>query len=319
MRLVFAGTPEFARIALTALSRAGHEIVAVLTQPDRPKGRGLDVMESPVKQEASRLGLEVLQPLSLRTERPGAEQAKARLRQLAPDLMVVAAYGLILPADVLAIPRYGCLNIHASLLPRWRGAAPIQRAIAAGDGQTGVALMQMEVGLDTGPIWSMTATEIKPGDNFQTLHDRLAEIGARDLVSLLADFPPAGRQPEPQAKEGVVYAHKIQKEDLRIDWAQSSSQVAAQIRAFDPAPGAVASIGELQIKCFDAQVYVMDLKNTVSGQIIQADGNGFVVACGSGAVTIGAAQKPGGRRLGFREFLNGRPVTAGQCFDLPKE
>ncbi len=319
MRLVFAGTPEFARIALTALSRAGHEILAVLTQPDRPKGRGLDVVQSPVKQEALRLGLDVLQPLSLRQDRPGADETKAHLRALAPELMVVAAYGLILPADVLAIPRYGCLNIHASLLPRWRGAAPIQRAIAAGDTQTGIALMQMEEGLDTGPIWSMTATDIGPEDNFQTLHDRLAQIGARDLVSLLADFPPAGRQPEPQAKEGVVYAHKIEKQDLRIDWSQASSQVAAQIRAFDPAPGAVASIGELQIKCFDARVQAVDLKNPVSGQIIQADGNGFVVACGSGAVAIGAAQKPGGRRLGFREFLNGRPVTAGQCFDLPKE
>lgn len=319
MRLVFAGTPDFARIALTALSRAGHEILAVLTQPDRPKGRGLDVVQSPVKEEAQRLGLEVLQPLSLRAERPGAEQTKARLRQLDPELMVVAAYGLILPADVLAIPRFGCLNIHASLLPRWRGAAPIQRAIAAGDGQTGVALMQMEEGLDTGPVWSMTATDIWPEDNFQTLHDRLAEMGARDLVSLLADFPPAGRQPKPQADEGVVYAHKIQKQDLRIDWSQPSSRVATQIQAFDPAPGAVATIGELQIKCFDARVRLMDLKNTVSGQIIQADGEGFVVACGSGAVTIGAAQKPGGRRLGFREFLNGRPVTVGQCFDLPKE
>ena len=319
MRLAFAGTPEFARIALTALSDAGHQIVVVLTQPDRPKGRGLDVVQSPVKQEALRLGLDVLQPLSLRVDRPGADETKAHLRALAPDLMVVAAYGLILPADVLAIPRYGCLNIHASLLPRWRGAAPIQRAIAAGDAETGVALMQMEEGLDTGPVWSMSTTEIRPDDNFQTLHDRLASIGARDLVSLLADFPPAGRFPEPQAREGVVYAHKIQKQDLWIDWSQSSPQVAAQIRAFDPAPGAVAGIGGLQIKCFDARVYSPDLKNPISGQIIQADGAGFVIACGSGAVSIGAAQKPGGRRLGFREFLNGRPVTAGQCFDLAKE
>ncbi|MBU3724581.1 MAG: methionyl-tRNA formyltransferase [Burkholderiaceae bacterium] len=319
MRLVFAGTPEFARVALAALSQAGHEILAVFTQPDRPKGRGLDVVQSPVKQEALRLGVNVLQPQSLRQGRPGAEEAKAALRTLGPDLMVVAAYGLILPADVLATPRYGCLNIHASLLPRWRGAAPIQRAIAAGDLQTGVALMQMEEGLDTGPVWSMSTTEIQPEDNFQTLHDRLAEIGARELVALLANFPASGKSPQPQAAEGVVYAHKIEKEDLRIDWSKSSREVADQIRAFDPVPGALASIGSLQIKCFDPKVVSTDLKNPVCGQIIQADRDGFLVACGSGTVSIGAAQKPGGKRLGFREFLNGRPVTAGQCFDLVKE
>jgi methionyl-tRNA formyltransferase len=320
MRLIFAGTPEFARVALTALSEAGHAIVAVLTQPDRASGRGLDVQISPVKREAQRLGLEVLQPVSLRPNKPGAQEAIDRLTALDADVMIVAAYGLILPKNVLSLPRLGCLNIHASLLPRWRGAAPIQRAIAAGDSQTGIALMQMEEGLDTGPVWSQKITAIDAADNFQTLHDRLAALGACAVVELLKDFPPKNATPVVQPEEGVLYAHKITKEDTRIEWHLKSRAVADVIRAFDPSPGAVAVFHGEAVKIFDATDAIAEtsgdtLKNALPGQIIQADKEALLVACGEGAVRIGALQRPGGKRLGFREFLNGRRVLAGQRFE----
>lgn len=320
MRIVFAGTPEFARLALTALHEAGHEIVAVLTQPDRVSGRGLELSMSPVKREAQRLGLTILQPQSLRQGRPGADEAMAALSELAPELMVVAAYGLILPQAVLSLPKYGCLNIHASLLPRWRGAAPIQRAIAAGDLKTGVGLMQMEEGLDTGPVWSEVETPILPTDNFQTLHDRLAAMGASALVTLLKDFPPPDRQAVAQTEIGVVYAHKIGKEDGLIDWSKTSRQVCDQIRALDPAPGAVAGFAGERVKVFDASatddnLAEQALKNHAPGQIIQADKDALLVACGQGVIRIGALQRPGGKRLGFREFLNGRRVLPGQQFE----
>jgi methionyl-tRNA formyltransferase len=330
MRLVFAGTPAFARVALAALAQAGHEIVAVLTQPDRASGRGLALASSPVKQEAQSRGLCVMQPVSLREGAPGAAQTKAALIELAPDLMVVAAYGLILPRDVLEIPRHGCLNIHASLLPRWRGAAPIQRAIAAGDACTGIALMQMEEGLDTGPVWSMAQTPIFEHDNFQTLHDRLAELGAAEVVKLLHDFPQKGMSPSPQPELGVTYAKKISKDDTTIDWHRSAFEVACQIRSLDPAPGAQARLGKETIKLFDARVWEapapdalkahgdagpLDLKNASPGQIFMADSRGFVIACGRGAVAIGAAQRPGARRLAITEFLRGARVSAGQLLD----
>jgi methionyl-tRNA formyltransferase len=320
MRLIFAGTPEFARVSLTALADAGHQIVAVLTQPDRASGRGLDIQMSPVKHEAQRLGLPIMQPVSLRHDRPGAQEVIDQLSALHADLMVVAAYGLILPKNVLSIPRLGCLNIHASLLPRWRGAAPIQRAIAAGDHETGIALMQMEEGLDTGPVWLQRAIPITTNDNFQTLHDRCATLGAQMVVELLNDFPPLAGVPTPQPEEGVVYAHKITKQDTRIDWNQEAKTVAALIRAFDPLPGAVAVFSGEVVKAFDTIDFPMHtqegaLKNAVPGQIIQADKEALIVACGGGAVRIGALQRPGGKRLGFREFLNGRRVTAGQRFE----
>lgn len=314
MRLVFAGTPEFARHALTALHEAGHDIVMVLTQPDRAAGRGLSMSLSPVKQEALRLGLPVLQPVSLKIDQPGAQEAKSELRRLQPDLMVVAAYGLLLPKDVLEIPRYGCLNIHASLLPRWRGAAPIQRAIAEGDAETGIALMQMAEGLDTGPVWVQQSTPIAAEDNFQTLHDRLATIGAELLVRHLSDFPRSGLTPNPQPRQGVTYAHKITKVDTPIDWSRSARAVANHIRALDPTPGAQTSFDHESLKVFGAIALANPLKNAVSGQIIQADRDGLLVACGEGAVSIAALQRSGGKRLGFREFLNGKKVVPGQCF-----
>lgn len=324
MRLVFAGTPEFARVALSALYQAGHEIVAVLTQPDRASGRGLSLAHSPVKQEALRLGLTVLQPTSLRDDKPGAQETKAALQTLAPDVMVVAAYGLLLPQEVLSIPRFGCLNIHASLLPRWRGAAPIQRAIAAGDTSTGIALMQMEAGLDTGPVWMKQEVPIHADDNFQTLHDRLTALGAAAIVELLKQFPPSGLEPVAQSESGVTYAHKITKKDLILDWEKNAHQVSAQARSLEPSPGAVASLQQETVKLFDVRAIDPPwggplLKNAVPGQIIKADREALAVACGEGAVSIGGLQRPGGKRVGFKEFLNGRPVTAGQIFESMKE
>lgn len=320
MRIVFAGTPAFARTALAALADAGHDIVAVLTQPDRASGRGLALSKSPVKQEAEQRGITVLQPSSLREGKPGAAETKLALKTLAPDVMVVAAYGLILPKDVLEIPAHGCINIHASLLPRWRGAAPIQRAIEAGDAATGIALMQMEEGLDTGPVWSMATISITAHDNFQTLHDRLADLGAREVVSLLHAFPPADRRPLPQPEMGVTYASKITREDARIDWSKPAPQVACKVRAMDPAPGAIAELAGEIVKLFDAAVVkTLDagiLKNAACGQILMADASGLVVACGEGAIRIGALQRPGAKRLAVREFLNGRPVIAGQSFGV---
>lgn len=319
MRLVFAGTPLFARAALIALADAGHEIVAVLTQPDRASGRGLELLESPVKQQAKKLGLAVLQPSGLQDGKPGANEAKRALTELAPDLMVVAAYGLLLPRDVLHIPRLGCLNIHASLLPRWRGAAPIQRAIEAGDDETGISLMQMEEGLDTGPVWSFAKTAISEADHFQSLHDRLSMLGASEVVRLLADFPPKGVSPTPQPQEGITYAKKITKQDARLDWGMPARQVADKIRSLDPAPGAQAVLAGEVVKLFDARLVGVAegqplLKKASPGQILLADATGLWVACGQGAVCIGAVQRPGAKRLAIREFLNGRPVTAGQSF-----
>ncbi|MFZ9480671.1 MAG: methionyl-tRNA formyltransferase [Burkholderiaceae bacterium] len=324
MRLVFAGTPEFARVALVALHAAGHDIVAVFTQPDRAAGRGLTLAQSPVKQEASRCGLLVVQPQSLRSGKPGAQEAVALLQQLQPDLMVVAAYGLLLPQEVLDIPRLGCINIHASLLPRWRGAAPIQRALAAGDTETGIALMQMEAGLDTGPVWSEVRTAITPRDNAQTLHDRLATLGAQSIVELLKEFPKATTGPRPQPSIGVTYAAKVTRDDLPVDWSQTADQVCCHIRAFDPSPGAQSRLENNPVKVLDAHVVVDPsadflLKNVQPGQIIRADQQGLWVACGKGAVALGALQRSGGKRLGFREFLNGRRVTAGQIFESIKE
>lgn len=319
MRLVFAGTPRFASEALIALHEAGHEIVAVLTQPDRQSGRGLTLTQSPVKQAALARGLTVIQPLSLREGKPGAEEAFAALTALAPDLMVVAAYGLILPSRILNLPRFGCLNIHASLLPRWRGAAPIQRAIAAGDLKTGIALMQMEEGLDTGPVWTSVETPIQSDDTFERLHDRLSQLGAQAIVAFLKEFPVAGRTPVPQSGSGVTYAHKIEKADTLIDWSRSAQEIARQIRALDPAPGAQALWQGAAAKLFDATPLSDPLKNALPGQILRADREALVVACGQGALQIGALQRAGGKRQGFREFLNGQRVRVGQQFESIQE
>jgi methionyl-tRNA formyltransferase len=314
MRIVFAGTPDFARASLKALYETGHEIVAVLTQPDRPSGRGRALAQSPVKELALELGLQVMQPHSLRLGKPGANQTRSALITLAPDLMVVAAYGLILPKDILDLPRWGCLNIHASLLPRWRGAAPIQRALAAGDTETGVALMQMEEGLDTGPVWHEEKTAIAPDDNFASLHDRLRDMGAHALVAFLKDFPAPGKTAVPQPSEGITYAHKISREDTVIDWSESAQQVRNKIRAFDPYPGALAQLHGEQVKLFDAVGVLDTAPEIVSGTIVQASPQGLVIACREGAVRVGAIQRPGAKRISIKEFLNGRSLSRGDQF-----
>ena len=306
MRLVFAGTPEFAALALQAIVAAGHDVALVLTQPDRPAGRGMALQPSPVKKLALERGIEVFQPLSLKDA-----EAQARIAAVGAEVMVVAAYGLILPQTVLDLPRFGCLNIHASLLPRWRGAAPIQRALLAGDAETGVCIMQMEAGLDTGPVLLREAFPILPDDTSATLHDRLAALGARLVVDALEGLPlPA----TPQVLDGVTYAQKIGKAEAQVDWSQSAAELDLHIRAFNPFPGAQAQFGGQTVKLWRAAPVE---GSGEKGQILQVDRNRVVVACGSGALAVSELQKAGGKRLAVREFLAGHPLKAGDRFDLP--
>lgn len=305
MRLIFAGTPEFAALALKAILAAGHQVPLVLTQPDRPAGRGMNLQPSPVKQVALESDIEVFQPLSLK-----APEAQWKLAGLDADVMVVAAYGLILPQVVLDMPRFGCLNIHASLLPRWRGAAPIQRALLAGDAETGVCIMQMEAGLDTGPVMLRGAFPIDPAETSATLHDRLAALGARLVVDALEQLPLAA---EPQPLEGVTYAHKIEKAEALIDWYRPAAALDRHIRAFNPFPGAQAMFGGQIIKLWQARP--VDAHGEI-GQILTVDRNHLVVACGDGALSILELQKAGGKRLPVQQFLAGNVLKVGDRFDL---
>ena len=306
MRLIFAGTPEFAALALQAIVAAGHEVALVLTQPDRPAGRGMALQASPVKQLALEKGIEVFQPPGLKDA-----AAQARIAAAGAEVMVVAAYGLILPQAVLDLPRFGCLNIHASLLPRWRGAAPIQRALLAGDAETGVCIMQMEAGLDTGPVLLREACAILPDDTAATLHDRLAALGARLAVAALARLP---LRATPQALVGVTYAQKIGKAEAQIDWSRSAAELDRHIRAFNPFPGAQAQFGGQPVKLWRAMPVT---GHGEKGQILQVDRGGLIVACGSGALALSELQKSGGKRLVVRDFLAGHPLKAGDRFDLP--
>jgi len=306
VRLIFAGTPEFAALSLQAIVAAGHDVALVLTQPDRPAGRGMALQPSPVKKLALDKGIEVFQPPTLKDA-----GAQAKIAAVGAEVMVVAAYGLILPQAVLDLPRFGCLNIHASLLPRWRGAAPIQRALLAGDAETGVCIMQMEAGLDTGPVLLREAFTITPDDTSATLHDRLAALGARLVVEALGKLPlPA----TPQVLEGVTYAQKIGKAEAAIDWSQSAAELDRHIRAFNPFPGAQAQFGGQTVKLWRATPVE---GSGEYGQILQVDRNRVVVACGSGALVVSELQKAGGKRLAVREFLAGHPLKAGDRFDLP--
>ena len=306
MRVIFAGTPEFAAQALQAIVAAGHDVVLVLTQPDRPAGRGMTLQPSPVKKLALEKGIEVFQPLTLKDA-----EAQAKLAEFGADVMVVAAYGLILPQAVLDLPRFGCLNIHASLLPRWRGAAPIQRALLAGDAETGVCIMQMEAGLDTGPVLLRDAFPIAADDTSATLHDRLAALGARLVVEALGKLPlPAATQPV----DGVTYAQKIGKAEALIDWSLSAAELDRHIRAFNPFPGAQARFGGQTVKLWRA---VPVAGAGEKGQILQVDRNSIVVACGSGALAVSELQKAGGKRLPVRDFLAGHPLKVGDSFDPP--
>ncbi|MDF3834673.1 methionyl-tRNA formyltransferase [Cupriavidus basilensis] len=324
LRVAFAGTPEFARVALQAIHEAGFPVVAVLSQPDRPAGRGLQLQASPVKQYALEHGLApVLQPRSLRRNGKYPEEAGAAvdtLAQLAPDVMVVAAYGLILPAEVLELPQYGCLNIHASLLPRWRGAAPIHRAIEAGDTQTGITLMQMDEGLDTGAMIQGEAVPIGPGDTTATLQDTLAALGGRMVVDALHRL--ASGQPltaTPQPAEGITYAGKIGKDEAPLDLRRPAAALASQVRAFNPFPGATLQIGQTVIKCWQAQPLATTAgQPQVPGTVLAADADGVVIACGDGALRVTELQKPGGRRLPAQPFLQGMPLPPGTRCALPE-
>ena len=335
MRLIFAGTPEFAQHALSALHAAGHDIALVLTQPDRPAGRGLQLQASAVKQFALAHQLPLAQPRSLRLDGKYPDDARAAqdaIAQAQADAMVVAAYGLILPAWALAVPRLGCLNIHASLLPRWRGAAPIHRAIEAGDAQTGVCIMQMDVGLDTGDVLLRRAIAIDPSDTTARLHDRLADLGAQALLEVLAQPQPWRAQP--QSEDGITYAAKIEKHEALIDWSLPAAVLARRIRAFDPFPGAHTLWQGQPLKIWSAQALPAQaqapfsagataatapsaapstvdhlLADTASaplpGQVLQANDQGLDVATGDGVLRLLQLQKPGGKRLGVADFLRG--------------
>lgn len=315
MKIVFAGTPEFAREALAALHTAGFEIALVLTQPDRPAGRGLKLQASPVKQFALDHGIAVAQPPSLKLDGKHAEAAQAAqttLQTVGADLMVVAAYGLILPKWALALPRLGCLNIHGSLLPRWRGAAPIHRAIEAGDPETGITIMQMDEGLDTGDMLLMEREPIRPEDTTASLHDRLARLGGRMIVEALELAACGGLQPVPQPEQGVTYAHKIDKAEAAIDWAQPASQIARRVRAFDPFPGTTFQLAGDTIKLWAASVLPA---SGPPGQVLHANGDSLVVACGEQSLALHMLQRPGGKRISVRDFLQSQggalPASVG--------
>ncbi|AKJ69556.1 methionyl-tRNA formyltransferase [Pandoraea thiooxydans] len=320
LRVVFAGTPEFAETALAAIHAAGFEVPLVLTQPDRPAGRGMKLHASPVKQFALAHGLPVAQPPSLKRTGKYPEQAAealAQLRQAHADVMVVAAYGLLLPQEVLDIPRYGCLNIHASLLPRWRGAAPIHRAIEAGDHETGITIMQMDAGLDTGAMVSVARESIGSDDTTATLHDRLASLGARQIVSALAQLARDGGLPAtPQPADGVTYAAKISKDEAVLDWTRSARELVCQIRAFDPFPGATTELHDTTLKVWGAQIVDEPVPRAVAGTVLSVGPQGVVIACGAAdaaqAVRVTHWQKPGGKRLSTRDFLQGFSIQPGE-------
>lgn len=321
MNLVFAGTPEFARVALERLLAAGFRVPLVLTQPDRPAGRGMKLQASPVKQLALKHGIAVAQPRSLRLDGKypdDAASARQALQAAQADVMVVAAYGLILPAWVLQAPRLGCLNIHASVLPRWRGAAPIHRAIEAGDAQTGVTIMQMDEGLDTGDMLLVEKLTIGPDETTASLHDRLAVLGGRLIVEALELAACGGLSATPQPAEGVTYAHKIDKTEGVIDWSLPATLTARRARAFNPFPGLSASMAGESIKVWAAQAQNAPAPaGSVPGQVIGRDGEGIRVATGDGVLVLTELQRAGGKRLAAADFLRGFDLTPGQVFDRP--
>lgn len=303
MKIIYAGTPAFAAAALTVLLDAGHEVVHVLTQPDRPAGRGLKPQASAVKQLALARQLPLSQPPTLKDA-----AVLAQLAALQAEVMVVAAYGLMIPESLLQLPPRGCLNIHASLLPRWRGAAPIQRAILAGDRETGITIMQMDAGLDTGAKLMTQTVTIAADDTAQTLHDKLAVIGAQLLLRTLQEQP----QPEPQDPANATYAAKISKAEAHIDWTRPAIEIDRQIRAFNPVPGAYTTWNGQALKIWRAEAAEA---SAAPGTVVQADNNGVVVATGAGAIRLLELQRAGGKRLAPRQFLAGTPIDAGTRFE----
>lgn len=302
LRVVFAGTPEFSVPCLEACRAAGVEVVAVYTQPDRPAGRGRKLAASPVKQAAEAAGIPVEQPESFK-----AEADRERLAAYAPDLMVVVAYGLILPRKVLAIPRLGCWNVHASLLPRWRGAAPIQRAILAGDAESGVDLMQMEAGLDTGPVLIERRTPLAADETGGSLHDRLSALGAEALAEgLRRTLAGETLAAEPQAIDGVEYAHKLDKAEARLDFTQPAVALERKVRAFDPWPVAEGDIAGERLRIWAAHA-IQGKPGAVPGTVLAATRGGIDIACAEGALRLTAVQRAGGRRIGAADYLNARP------------
>jgi methionyl-tRNA formyltransferase len=319
MRVIFAGTPEFAATALQSLQAARFHIALVLTQPDRPAGRGMKLQASPVKQLALDTGVPVAQPRSLRLDGkyPGdAAAARAAIEAAQADVMVVAAYGLILPQWVLDTPRLGCLNIHASLLPRWRGAAPIHRAIEAGDAETGITIMQMDAGLDTGDMLLVERQRIAADDTTGSLHDKLARLGGRLVVEALEIAACGGFTPKPQPAEGVTYANKIEKAEAQVDWSQPAAVIERRIRAFDPFPGAASTVNGEAIKLWRSEIDSTNLPHDAGpGTILSVTGSGVAVACGEGVLRLTQLQRAGGKRLPAADFLRGFPLAAGQRFE----
>jgi len=312
MKLVFAGTPEFAARALDALAAAGHDIALVLTRVDQPAGRGKQLRASPVKLRAAELGIPVAQPASLRD--PAQWPA---LETVGAEVMVVAAYGLILPAAVLRIPARGCINIHASLLPRWRGAAPIQRAIEAGDDETGITIMQMDEGLDTGPMLLARTLAIGERETAGELHDRLAALGAELIVEALAGVAAGSLVAQPQPADGATYARRIDKAEARIDWREPAAVLARRIRAFDPTPGMHSVLpgsgGPIKFWAARARAATGAEAGARPGEVL--GGAGLAIACGEGVLDVLELQRAGGRRLAPVDFLKGMPLVAGRVFE----
>jgi methionyl-tRNA formyltransferase len=304
MRIIFAGTPHFAASALAALV-GEHQVIAVLTQPDRPAGRGMQLAESPVKQFARPHNLTVLQPVTLKTE-----EAQRPLAALDADVMVVAAYGLILPQAVLQLPRYGCLNIHASLLPRWRGAAPIQRAILAGDTETGITIMQMDAGLDTGDMLLRQTCPISEDDTAKTLHDKLAKIGAGSILEALHLLQENRLTPIKQDNDAACYADKLTKSEAQIDWRQDARQIERAVRAYNPCH---ANLNGVAIKIWQANV-CPDTRGE-PGTVLDVNKRGITVACGKDALRLETLQRPGGKAQPAAQFLQAMPIKVGDMFD----
>jgi methionyl-tRNA formyltransferase len=300
LRVAFAGTPDFALTALEGVAGSRHAVVGVLTQPDRPKGRGRQLAASPVKLAALERGIPVSQPVTLKTE-----AGRADLASWQPDVLVVVAYGLILPRAALELPRLGCVNIHASLLPRWRGAAPIQRAILAGDAETGVSIMRMDVGLDTGPVFLERRVAISPQDTGGSLHDRLAAEGAAAVVEVLDQLAEDRALSTPQRDDGVTYAAKIDKAEALIDWSKSALEIERQVRAFNPFPIAETRLDGEQLRIYAAEALgTRDRTAAEAGRVVELRGDAIIVACGSGRLALKELQRPGKKPVAARDLMN---------------